>query len=146
MPEISPETISSMRPGARNPKMSPYANRNNIVIHSAEIFSLTPTLTSSNSRALVLATCPSPDERSRRRLVVLRRPAALLPEPHTRRCASHGEAQERRGVLQGPAGRASKGAPEAPRHDRDGRARGGRGDHLQHAGVPAQRKGFRRIH
>src|SRR5918994_3007125 len=128
MPETSPETISSMFPGAKNPKMSPYANRNNIVIHNAESFSLMPTLTSSSSRALVVATLPSPDERSRRRLVVLRRPAALLIEPRTRRCALHGEAQERRGVLQGPAGRAPKGAAEAPRHDRDGRARGGRGD------------------
>lgn len=36
-------------PGLKNPKMSPYANRNSIAIHSAEILNRTPTLTSSSN-------------------------------------------------------------------------------------------------
>src|SRR5215218_967417 len=36
-----------MRPGAKNPKMSPYANRKSIAIHRAETLSRTPILTSS---------------------------------------------------------------------------------------------------
>jgi hypothetical protein len=59
MPEISPETTSSICPGLKNPKMSPYANRNSIAIHSAEIFSRTPTLTSSKLADLVVDTSAS---------------------------------------------------------------------------------------
>jgi hypothetical protein len=47
MPEIVPPLISSMCPGTKDPKMSPYANRNSIAIQRAEIFSRTPILTPS---------------------------------------------------------------------------------------------------
>ena len=45
-PEISPDITSRIWPGLKNPKMSPYANRNSIAIHEAEILRRTPILSS----------------------------------------------------------------------------------------------------